>query len=195
MTIAAFGGRIAAGKSSVSKGVASRLGAPWVSFGDAVRAEACSRGLPLDRAILQELGDRFIAEGWDAFIDRVIGQARWDGQGLLVVDGVRHTAAIRAFERRYGETPILVVFVDATWDRRAQRLTERAGSRDGLRAADAHANEAGVDDVRKRADVVVHNEASLDDAVSAALEALEVFGVPFHRTQSDGRSPDKEKDK
>jgi dephospho-CoA kinase len=177
MTIVAFGGRIASGKSSVSKEVAARLAAPWVSFGDAVRAEASKRGLPPDRAVLQELGDELIAAGWNPFVDAVIGQAVWDGTGMLVVDGVRHAEAVVALERRLEPNPVVLVFLETADKQRVRRLAERGVGRDDAAAADSHPNEAEVDYVRERADTIVVNNGRIPDAVAATLEALTGLGV------------------
>jgi dephospho-CoA kinase len=48
-----FAGRIASGKSTLSRQIAVTLGWPWASFGDYVRAEATRRGFdPTSRTAL-----------------------------------------------------------------------------------------------------------------------------------------------
>lgn len=186
MIVAAFGGRIASGKSTLATAVADRLDMPCVSFGDAVRAEAARRGLPAHRATLQGLGDELIAAGWDAFVDTVVRQAHWDGMEPLVVDGVRHVEAVRALERRCAPHPVVVVFIEAAPDQRAQRLARR-GVGDQDIAADSHPNEADLPAVRDRADVVIDNGAELHDALEATLAALARFGIASRPTHTSSR--------
>jgi dephospho-CoA kinase len=177
MTVVAFGGRIASGKSTLATAVVGQLEIPSVSFGDAVRAEAARRGLPADRATLQGLGDELIAAGWDTFVDTVVRQAHWDGVEPLVVDGVRHVEAVRALERRCAPHPVVVVFIEAAPDQRAQRLARRGVGDQDIVAADSHPNEADLPAVRDRADVVIDNGAELHDALEATLAALARFGI------------------
>jgi cytidylate kinase len=177
MTVIAFSGRIASGKTTLSKAVADRLAMPWVSFGDAVRAEAARRGLASDRAALQGLGDELIRAGWDAFVETVVNQAQWDRTGSLVVDGVRHTEALVALQRRCPPHPVVVVFADADVDRRAERLASRGVTYEDAIAADSHPNEADVPAVRDRADILVDNDADLGEALTTTLAALSTLGL------------------
>jgi dephospho-CoA kinase len=182
MTVVAFGGRIASGKSTLATAVAGRLDMPCASFGDAVRAEAAKRGLPTDRATLQGLGDELIAAGWDAFVDTVVRQAHWDGMEPLVVDGVRHVEAVRALERRWAPHPVVVVFIEAAPGQRAQRLAGRGVRDQDIVAADSHPNEADLPAVRDRADIVIDNGAELPNALGATLAALARFGIASRPT-------------
>jgi dephospho-CoA kinase len=76
-------GQIAAGKTTIATRLAARLGIPRVSFGDEVRRVAAERGLPADRAVLQDLGEELIAAGWDSFCRAVLAQGAWQpGQPL-----------------------------------------------------------------------------------------------------------------
>ena len=177
MTIVAFSGRIASGKSAISMSVAECLEAPRVSFGDAVRSEARRRGVAETRANLQDLGDELVADGWDAFCDLVMNQAPPNRGGLLVVDGVRHLGAIEALSRRSAPERTVTVFVEAARDRRLAWLAERGVSNEAASAADAHPNEAEVDAVLARADVVIENDGSISDAVDHAIAALTTLGL------------------
>ena len=182
MTIIAFAGRIASGKSAVSRGVAAKLHAPWVGFGDAVRSEATKRGIAPTRKALQDLGDELITRGWDAFCEIVVMQATWTGEGLLVVDGVRHIGAIDTLQRRAAPSRAVVVFVEASRARSLERLTERGIGAVEVAVADAHSNEAEVDAVRERADVYVQNNETVEDAIDSTIAALDRLGVAVSST-------------
>lgn len=167
MDIIAFGGRIGAGKSTISRDVAQRLAAPRVAFGDVVRDEARQRDLPATREALQNLGDVMIAAGWDAFCERVVATAEPSDPDILVVDGVRHLGALDGLARLAART--FTVFIDAPWDK---RVSWRGVAAEELQSADAHPNEAEVDRVREEADLVVMNDGTPDDAVALVLRAL-----------------------
>src|ERR1700683_879321 len=144
--IVAFAGRIASGKSAVSRALATHYGVPWVSFGNAVRTEAERRGLGDSRQTLQDLGDELIADGWDGFCALVIGQVGWDGRQMLVVDGVRHRGAMRALQE---QASLFVVFVAASEERRSAWNAERGITDADAAMAEHHPNEIELDEVRR----------------------------------------------
>lgn len=167
--IVAFAGRIASGKSAVSRAVADHYAVDRVSFGDAVRTEAKRRRLGESRTILQEVGDELVGDGWDAFCARVIGQVKWDGGRSLVVDGVRHVGAVEALRRIGGSASFVLVFIETPWERRVEWLAERGVSAPAAIAADSHPNESELDDVMSQADLVVANNTDLDSVLAAVV--------------------------
>jgi dephospho-CoA kinase len=160
--IIGFSGRTASGKSAVSRAVATHYGALWVSFGDYVRAEAKRRGLVDDRPVLQDLGDALITDGWEQFCARVVGQVAWDGQGMLVVDGIRHLGAIEALRARARFT---LIYVETTDDRRAGWIAERGITDVEAASADAHPIERELALVKQNANLIVANTTSITNAV------------------------------
>jgi len=167
MDIIAFGGRIGAGKSTISREVAQRLAVPRVAFGDVVRDEARQRDLPATREALQNLGDAMIVAGWDGFCERVVATAEPNAPDILVVDGVRHLGALEGLAKLAART--FTVFIDAPWDK---RVSWRGVAAEELQAADAHPNEAEIDRVRDAADLVVMNDGTPDDAVTLVVRAV-----------------------
>jgi dephospho-CoA kinase len=174
--IVAFAGRIASGKSAVSKAVAEQYSVDRVSFGDAVRTEARRRGLGENRTTLQDLGDELILAGWDRFCGLVLEQAHWDGRRSLVVDGVRHDGAVDALRHRAGRSRLHLVFVDTSWERRLAWLVDRGVSVPEALAADNHPNEGELDAIRNRADLVVTNDADLEVVVTSVVRSLDSLG-------------------
>jgi dephospho-CoA kinase len=71
----------------------------------------------------------------------------------------------------------VLVFVEATWATRLERLAERGVGADEAAAADAHPNEAELDAVRDRADIHVENNETVQDAVESVVTALHGLGV------------------
>lgn len=99
--VVCFSGRIAIGKTSVSKALAQELNCPWSGFGDYVRSVAARRGLDTeDRDQLQMLGESLIREnGFDWLCSEVIAAAKWAGDCPLVIDGIRHAEAFETIRR------------------------------------------------------------------------------------------------
>jgi hypothetical protein len=84
------------------------------------------------------------------------------------VDGIRHIGAIEGLTKLAARSFILV-FVEAPWE---NRVSWRGIAADELRRADAHPNEAEVDDVRLAADVVVMNDGPIEQTVVQVLGVL-----------------------
>ncbi len=170
--VVGVGGPIGAGKSVIGDELASIYAGARRSFGGAVRRRAEATGQPLDRGSLQELGDEIIATlGWDDFCGEVLGETT-DG-AVVVVDGIRHDAAIDAFIAMVGKPRFRLVFVDAPRDERLARLIARDGITEAeFDAAESHPNERELSLVRERADVLVDNTKTRQE--SPALLARHV---------------------
>ena len=70
-----------------------------------------------------------------------------------------------------------VLFIDTPWERRLQWMRERGVDEEQARAADAHANEAEVPGVQRRADAVIVNIGTLEEAVSESVSAVTLLGL------------------
>jgi dephospho-CoA kinase len=170
VAVIAVAGRIGAGKSAIADGAATAVGGSRRSFGGAVREIAENRGLPTDRTSLQDLGEQTIAdEGWTEFVSRVLaGDLK-----IVVIDGVRHIAAAEALRAVAPRDGFLLVFVDASFERRLDRVSSREGiTRAELEAADQHPNEAEVLALRGFADIVIDNERDGPEALAEAIETI-----------------------
>lgn len=123
-----FSGRIAIGKTSVSKAIAEELNCPWTGFGDYVRSVAIREGLNAeDRDQLQALGESLIQRhGFQWLCSEVISRANWTRDCPLVIDGIRHAEAIQAIGQLLPshKTALVHLTIDSEEALRA-RTTER----------------------------------------------------------------------
>src|SRR5439155_17943632 len=144
--ILAFAGPIGAGKSTLSKALATELGWKRVGFGSAVRDEARRRRLPTTRAALQDLGVQLIVEpGWEPFCRLVLNQAGWQQGEPLLLSGVRHEEALRALQIVVAPSEVALVYIWAPLDVRKERLRSlNPEDAESLEVVERHSTELQV---------------------------------------------------
>ena len=172
-TVIGFSGRIKSGKTTVSQAVADVLSLPRASFGDFVRAEAQRRGLDGEsRSVLQNLGELLIDQGWLRFCQDVLATVDWQPGNSLVVDGIRHAAAVRTLSRIVDPLPFVLVHVAVDEEIRQHRFQRQ--EMQSLREAESHSTEADVKDVLPMmADLIVDGAQAVDDLVREILSGIE----------------------
>lgn len=173
----AIAGRIGSGKTTLASILAGRLNCPMASFGSYVRSVALQWGLdPADRASLQDVGEDLIAtQGWHSFCRSVLDHGGYVS-GAVVVDGIRHVAAIAAIRELVAPTPCRLVAVSVRDESRADRLRVRGITAEAAQAADAHTSESQVHQVIEGAEFVTHDEDPTE-AADAVLRWLAASGT------------------
>jgi adenylate kinase family enzyme len=170
-----FCGGIKSGKSTLATAVADRLRIKKTSFGDFIRARARAKGIEDRREELQALGEATIAElGWDGFCGSVLETGGWKTGDGIVVDGVRHIAALNALKRLVSPTPVMLVFVNVPEAVRQARA-DAAGisSPMNLAEADRHSTERDVHgSLRALANIVVDGTQEPDAVADAIVRSL-----------------------
>ncbi|MBM1154282.1 flagellar hook-basal body complex protein FliE [archaeon] len=153
-----------AGKTEFAE-VARSLGLPVVSMGDAVRAEAQRRGLPVSRETLSELAHQLRKDrGPGVVAELCLTQLRSLGSSTAVIDGVRSPAEVAVF--RHAANKVVVVGIHAAPRVRFERLRSR-GRADDPRSWEVFQNRDreelgfGIGAVLALADVLLVNESSL----------------------------------
>ncbi len=161
-SIICLAGRIASGKTTVALALAETWPNSSVrSFGDVVRRRAEAEGLSLDRATLQDVGLRLIAQGWPAFVSDLLNDLPSDAE-VLIVDGIRHIEPVDELRRRFPTVPVRLVFLEADEATVCQRLLIRGESID----AAAHAVEADLQRVAMDADLMIDTSQSMSSVVA-----------------------------
>lgn len=173
--ILAFSGPIQSGKSTVSEELGRILRVPVASFGGYVRdqakarfTESTSAGPVEDRRRLQELGQELLdTHGAEKFCRSVLIAAGWTEGQSLVVDGVRHTAILKAL-RRLGYCYLVYLDVDPT--RRRAGLLASGYTDEDIEAMIAHPTELELRDLKKKADLILEDKP-IDELIEAVLSA------------------------
>lgn len=168
--IVAISGKMASGKTTLSKALAEELGGTAASFGDHVRSIAVNQGRPIDRSTLQEIGQAAVEEDATKFVVDTLAGLNSTARAILVLEGLRHVAvrnALRDYARKIG-TEIRFIYIETEDGQRKARLRARGDSQETKAEHEAHASEADVRDrLRDEADLIVHRS---NDAVALARE-------------------------
>jgi cytidylate kinase len=149
-------GPIGSGKTTTATLLSEQTGWPYASYGDVVRAVAAGDGTPTGRDQLQLIGVRLIADGWEAFTQRVLDQAAWKPGDGVIVEGIRHAEAAATLKRLTAPLPTIIIYLDLP----PETGLARASSRDGTAIAAsrqhaAHPIEHDIRAIRTLADLVV----------------------------------------
>lgn len=161
-------GGIASGKTTLAETLqASLSNAKSLAFGDFVRQQALARDLEPSRRTLQEVGLDLIANGWPAFVGGLLSNLTNDPP-ILIVEGIRHKAAVRVLKEQLPDRQALLVYVFASAEVRRQRMAERAEAGSAM----AHAVEAEVEDLYSVADIVVAAQDPVRESVNAVTKYM-----------------------
>jgi|HubBroStandDraft_1064217.scaffolds.fasta_scaffold139155_2 dephospho-CoA kinase len=154
-------GRIASGKSVLAQRVSAKLGWRTASFSQVLRSTALKRGnAQPTREDLQRIGTERIQDGWREFCSEVLERAGWRAGEGLVIDGVRHSAALDALSELVAPEPVALVFINASDESLAPRLKSKGIQDLGqLTAIEQDSTEREVTtDLVDRAALVVESE-------------------------------------
>ncbi len=163
-----FSGCIASGKTTISEGVANYLGLPRVSFGDYVRKMARHKGLDdSSRDILQSVGESLIIEGWMKFCKSVLKQVKWEPGQSLVIDGVRHQAAIDTLKLLVKPSLFLLIHININESEQKTRLNRKEIiNLQQIKVIENHSSEKDVKSILPNiADLIVDGTYPIDDII------------------------------
>jgi dephospho-CoA kinase len=179
-TLAASAGPIATGKSTLAQALADRWSCPRASFGALVVHEAMARAAPTDRDALQALGSTLIDElGWPEFCRRTMALAGADwSTAPLVIDGVRHRAALETLVANHAARSVLLVYVTCDPVTRQQRQIDRGASVEDVRRWAQDPTERELKALKRLADTIVGGDQPTSEAVVRIESALEERRAP-----------------
>ena len=167
MKAIALTGMPGSGKTIIAK-IASELGIPVFSCGDAVREAALERGLqptsPVLGRLMFELRE---SEGPAAVVNRVVSKMRRSrppGEAVLV-EGIRSLAEVEELKASF---KVSIMAVHSSPSTRFKRLKSRGRSDDPRDIEEFHLRdrrelEVGIGEVIALADIMVVNEGSLTE--------------------------------
>lgn len=166
----AFSGGVDSGKTTISRGVAAHLSWRWASFGDYVRKQATERCLDAnDRRTLEDLGQELVHSSVDTFVSCFLSSIHWLPGTNLCLDGLRHLEVRNSIARLTSPSRIAVVFLDAPFTLREDRLRKKGETGDLLRIDDHPAERQTFSVLREQADLLLDSSGDSGVAVNAVL--------------------------
>ena len=176
MKIIGLCGQPASGKDTVADFFVTK-GFAHISLGDTLREEMRKQGLPVDRARMSVFAAEAKKSRGMAYLAEL---AAGKVSGNAIISGIRGTAEVEFFRRRFGPDFILL-FVDAPLETRYARARKRNRTGDDIsfeefRRIEDHERSAAsgaqeVDKVIALADLTIDNSGSVE-ALRARLEQL-----------------------
>jgi hypothetical protein len=150
-------GRIAVGKTTVSKALAFELRGVWVGLSEYIGSLAPDRLQRVTRSTLQDRGQQLVAKDAEAFCRGALRWAGWNRGQSLVVDGIRHQVVIATLRRIVAPTPFVLVYFLLDDKTHETRLAKKGISGLGeLENIETHIAEREVPtELRNSADVTV----------------------------------------
>lgn len=166
-------GRTGAGKTSAAKYLNTKHGFQYLRYSQ-VLAEWMAAN-PESKAELQSVGWEVMAGGMQAELNRrLIAQVAAEGD--VAVDGLRHIIDQESLSKAFLSS-FHLVYIDSEAEQRWNHLNGkgRYTSREIFDATDAHEVEQQVESLRRKADLIVGNEGSLQDLCAAIDNAVASF--------------------
>ncbi len=172
-----FAGRIASGKTTISKASANALGLPWVSFGDYVRHITKYIGLDTnDRVVLQDVGN-FLIKYPQAFCAKVLEQAPYRPGAGLVIDGIRHKEVVDELRYLVTPTPFILIYISAENSTVVHRLREAGKNEYDVNFVEQDPTEFQVrNTLANLADIRINNDfRPLEDVIDELFQSLKTY--------------------
>jgi dephospho-CoA kinase len=166
-------GRIGSGKTTIGRYLESKYGFQYLRY-SAVLADWLAKD-PESKAQLQKVGWEVMAGGMQAELNRrLLAQIAPDGD--VAIDGLRHPLDYQTLESKFSPS-FHLLYIDSPARVRFERKKDKTKYADfaKFQAADSHAVEQQIDSLRPNADLVIHNEASLQALYEKVDGALRAF--------------------
>lgn len=177
--VVVLSGPVSSGKSSLAKGLCSRFGGVRFSTRELLLSHLGGTEQSLDRATLQDVGDRLDVETNGAWVRDAVSRDIYeiDGVRFAVIDSVRKLSQVEAFRESF-DRRVVHVHLAASETTLGQRYAERA--KDGVieeftsyEAVRDNETEKHIGDLAAHADNVINTErASAEDVLVLAARKL-----------------------
>jgi dephospho-CoA kinase len=167
-------GKIASGKTTFAKALASENGYECVGFGDEVRSVAEGRGLPLTRETLQAIGEELVTNAPETFCEAVLARGNYRTGSGLVIEGLRHASVLTLLRVMVAPDLLIHVHILSSDELRHERYSARAREGDALAPTlEQHSTESQlVRDLPESADVLINSNVNLDIMISMAKSKI-----------------------
>ena len=164
-------GKIASGKTTIAKELAFLLNGKQFSISDYLKSCLRKKGIEEpSRSQLQELGEKFIANGWENFCEDFFEYVNYDSNKTYIIDGIRHKDFFYSLcNKLYPVNPILVYLnVDE------EILENRKKVRQEVEYNEERLAEGNLLELKIASDFIINTyDKSVEEIVNEILEKIE----------------------
>lgn len=168
-------GRICSGKSTIAQKLSANFDIPIISFGAYLMQYSKGNNLPTDREALQNLGNAFIKEDSNKFLQNVI-TAQPVISKTIIIEGIRHLSIQKAL------TDIskfsIFIFVDASIETRyirycnRQKESDKAMSYKEFTTVDNHIVESEIELLKEKCHLTINSESDSLESICNKISKL-----------------------
>jgi AAA domain len=176
--VVSFSGRMASGKTHITRVLADALQWPRASFGEYLRAALAKQGNHRpSRETLQDFGQTLVTRDPDQFCRDVLGGAGFAPGDNLLLDGIRHVDIQWRVAKFVAPSRTFLIYLAAEDDVLAQRGRERGVSQTEFRRAQDHEVEQDLATSLPRiADVVIDAGQPTAQVLAQCIVTIERHG-------------------
>jgi dephospho-CoA kinase len=153
-------GKIASGKSTISKILAEKLKISYLSIGEFFREELRKRKVQASRQNLQKLGkELFLKYGVERILGEILKKVKIVNNACII-DGIRYPEAIKILKDIY-ESKCITIFLDypATTRKRRYLKEKRIGTKE-WKLIDNAFTESHILAIKDSADLIISQKGS-----------------------------------
>jgi dephospho-CoA kinase len=173
--VVGFTGRIGAGKTSAAMYFKSKYGFQYARYSQVLQEWLSPDNADRDR--LQKLGWDIMTGGMQLELNSRL-LAGLDRARSAAIDGLRHPTDFDSLSSAFGSS-FRMVFLEASLERRFERLRSRFSTQAEFEIAAAQPAESYIDNLRPLASVTIRNDGSLEclhQQLDAWIAAVEMGG-------------------
>jgi dephospho-CoA kinase/ASC-1-like (ASCH) protein len=150
--IICISGKIASGKTYISKAIAERTGGARYSTSDYLRYILSKVGvIDPSREQLQQQGEIEMQNGWNHFVSSFLNYISFNNdQKITVIDGVRHLEFFHEIKRSVYPQKCLLIYIDTS----DNIIQQRMGERDEGKIVYNHVTEGNLHELQHSADYI-----------------------------------------
>jgi dephospho-CoA kinase len=154
-----FAGRMGSGKTSAASYLSAKYRFQYTRYSQVLQRWRGASSEDRDR--LQQVGWDIMAGGLQAELNgRLI--AALDRSRSAAIDGLRHMIDFESLSTTFGQS-FALVFLEASEERRFERLGQRFDTFAAFQSADSHRVEAHIDSLRPFAALTISTDQSLEN--------------------------------
>jgi adenylate kinase family enzyme len=177
--IICISGKVASGKTTLSKKISEIIGCNHFSVSDYLKSIAkMQRNDIIDRPLLQKLGEECINKGWDKFANDFLSFINYKNKKYIIIDGIRHVEFYKSLYQISSKLSVLI-YIEINDKVLLNRLLLRGEENIDY----SHIAEGNLSNIKDISDYILN--ADDKDVEVLAKELLEKLNLDVHALGND----------